>query len=114
MFKAIGKYFRALGYLLTGRINKMSETLRQDPNVMAASYDKIIDDKKASINQYKDAIGKMLESEKDQQITALGLACTCPWPGSNPLFPRSRFLRLTFRKRHPAVLASPRAPSQNR
>ena len=60
MFKAIGRYFRALGYLLTGRVNKMSETLRQEPEVISATYDKIISEKKERINEYKDAIGKMV------------------------------------------------------
>jgi phage shock protein A len=67
MFKAIGRYFRALGYLLTGRVNKMSETLREEPAVISATYDKIISDKKSRINEYKDAIGKMVSQQESKK-----------------------------------------------
>ncbi|MCM8531723.1 MAG: hypothetical protein NE330_11220 [Lentisphaeraceae bacterium] len=68
MFKAIGRYFRALGYLLTGRVNKMSETLREEPEVIAATYDNIIADKKSRINEYKDAIGKMVAQQESKKL----------------------------------------------
>ena len=42
MFKAMGKYVRAVFYLVTFRIDKASETLRMNPGVMSATYDRII------------------------------------------------------------------------
>ena len=45
MFRAIGRYFRALGYLVTGRIDKARQTLMANPNVMRATYDQVIHDK---------------------------------------------------------------------
>ena len=67
MFKAIGKYFRALGYLLTFRIDKASETLRMNPGVMSANYDRIIQEKRGRINQYKDAIAAMIAQEETKK-----------------------------------------------
>ena len=69
MIKAIGKYFRALGYLLTFRINKAREELDLNPGVMMAGYDNVIEEKRKRLNQYMDAIGAMIaqeESKKDK------------------------------------------------
>jgi len=69
VIKAIGKYFRALGYLLTFRINKAREELDLNPGVMMAGYDNVIEEKRKRLNQYMDAIGAMIaqeESKKDK------------------------------------------------
>lgn len=73
MFGAIGKYARAFLYLITFRINKASETLRMNPGVMSANYDRIIQEKRGRINQYKDAIASMIaqEESKKQKLTEL-------------------------------------------
>lgn len=73
MFKAIGKYGRAIWYLMTFRINKASETLRMNPGVVSANYDRIIDEKRSRINQYKDAIAAMIaqEESKKQKLETL-------------------------------------------
>lgn len=60
MFKAIGRYFRALGYLVTGRIDAARTALSTSPHVVNATYDQIIEDKKNSIRQYKDAIARLI------------------------------------------------------
>lgn len=67
MFKAIGKYFQAFFYLITFRINKASETLRTNPGVMSATYDRIIDEKRGRINHYKDAIAAMIAQEESKK-----------------------------------------------
>ena len=67
MFRAIGRYFRAVFYLLTFRIDKASETLRLNPGVMSANYDRIIQEKRARINQYKDAISAMIAQEETKK-----------------------------------------------
>lgn len=73
MFRAMSKYVRALWYLLTFRINKASETLRMNPGVVSANYDRIIEEKRSRINQYKDAISAMIaqEESKKQKVSAL-------------------------------------------
>jgi flagellar biosynthesis chaperone FliJ len=73
MFKAIGKYFRALGYLVTFRINKARETLDLNPGVMMASYENIIEEKRQRLSQYKDAISALIaqEESKKEKLRAL-------------------------------------------
>lgn len=67
MFKAMGKYVRAVFYLVTFRIDKASETLRMNPGVMSATYDRIIVEKRGRINQYKDAIAAMIAQEESKK-----------------------------------------------
>ena len=67
MFRAIGRYFRALGYLVTGRIDKARQTLSTNPAVVQATFDKIIQEKKARISQYKDAVGAMIAQEEKKK-----------------------------------------------
>lgn len=73
MFRAIGKYGRAIWYLITFRIDKASETLRMNPGVVSANYDRIIQEKRGRINQYKDAISAMIAQEetKKQKLKAI-------------------------------------------
>ena len=73
MFKAIGKYVRAVWYLVTFRIDKASETLRMNPGVVSANYDRIIDEKRGRINQYKDAISAMIAQEESKKQKLKGL-----------------------------------------
>ena len=73
MFKAMGKYFRAVWYLVTFRIDKASETLRMNPGVVSANYDRIIDEKRGRINQYKDAISAMIAQEETKKQKLKGL-----------------------------------------
>ena len=67
MFNSVGKYFRAVWYLLTFRIDKASETLRMNPGVVSANYDRIIEDKRNRLNQYKDAISAMIAQEESKK-----------------------------------------------
>ncbi len=67
MFKAIGRYFRALGYLLTGRVGKATETLNSNPAVISANYDRIIEEKRKRLNQYKDAVSAMIAQEESKK-----------------------------------------------
>ena len=67
MFSAVGKYFRAVWYLMTFRVDKASEALRMNPGVISANYDRIIRDKKERLNQYKDAIAAMVAQEETKK-----------------------------------------------
>lgn len=70
MFKAIGRYVRALGYLLTGRIDESRRALSTNPAVVQATYDKVIEEKTKRIHQYKEAVGAMIAQEEKKK-TAL-------------------------------------------
>ena len=67
MFKAVGKYFRAVWYLMTFRVDKASETLRMNPGVISANYDRIIIEKRERLNQYKDAVSAMIAQEESKK-----------------------------------------------
>ena len=67
MFRAIGRYFRALGYLFTGRIDQARQVVSQDPAVVQATFDNIIQEKKKRIGQYKDAVGAMIAQEEKKK-----------------------------------------------
>ena len=67
MFRAIGRYMRAIGYLITGRIDKARRALMTDPTVVRATYDQIIQEKKSRINQYKDAVAGMIGQEEKKK-----------------------------------------------
>ena len=64
MFRAIGRYFRALGYLITGRFDRARESVSMNPDVVRATYDNVIAEKKKRIHQYKDAVGAMITQEE--------------------------------------------------
>ena len=67
MFKAIGKYFRAIGYLFTGRVDDARRTLSTNPSVVKATYDRVIEEKTKRIHQYKDAVGAMIAQEEKKK-----------------------------------------------
>lgn len=73
MFKAVGKYFRAVWYLMTFRVNKASETLRMNPGVISANYDRVIEEKRSRLNQYKDAVSAMIAQEESKKEKLKGL-----------------------------------------
>ncbi|MEM8874401.1 MAG: hypothetical protein AAGD32_09085 [Planctomycetota bacterium] len=64
MFKAIGKFFRAIGYLFTGKVDAKRKELSKNPAVIQATYDRIVNEKKARIQQYKDAVARMITQEE--------------------------------------------------
>jgi phage shock protein A len=73
MFRSIGRFFRAVGYLLTGRVDRARQALSMNPDVVRATYDRVIDEKKSRIQQYKDAVGGMIvqEEKKKTSLTRL-------------------------------------------
>lgn len=73
MFKAVGKYFRAVWYLMTFRVNKASETLRMNPGVISANYDRVIEEKRSRLTQYKDAVSAMIAQEESKKEKLRGI-----------------------------------------
>lgn len=73
MIKAIGRYFRALGYLVTGRIDAARRAVSTSPHVVNATFDQIIADKRKSVHQYKDAIARLIvqHEQKMSKIKSL-------------------------------------------
>ncbi len=73
MFKAVTKYFRATWYLMTFRVNKASETLRMNPGVISANYDRVIEEKRSRLTQYKDAVAAMIAQEESKKTSLRNL-----------------------------------------
>ncbi|MFK7788633.1 MAG: PspA/IM30 family protein [Phycisphaeraceae bacterium] len=73
MFKAVGRYFRAIGYLFTGRIDAARRAISTNPHVVNATFDQIIESKRKSVQQYKDAIARLIvqHEAKMSKIKAL-------------------------------------------
>jgi phage shock protein A len=64
MFKAIARWFKALGYLLTGQVDSARRTLDSNPHVIRAKFDEIVDEKTKRIHQYKQAVAKLIAQEQ--------------------------------------------------
>ena len=67
MFNAIGRLFRAIEYLFTGKVDAAADALSANPTVISANYDRIIEEKKKRLNQYKDAISAMIAQEESKK-----------------------------------------------
>ncbi len=67
MFKAIWRYFRAFGYLITGKVDSARMALSSNPAVVQATYDRIIDEKRKRIQQYKDAVAGMIAQDEKKR-----------------------------------------------
>jgi chromosome segregation ATPase len=68
MFGAIIRWFKALGYLLTGQIDSARRVIDTNPHVVRAKYDQIIREKVEQIHIYKQAVASLIA----QQETKVG------------------------------------------
>jgi chromosome segregation ATPase len=73
MFSAIGRFIKTIGYLLTGRIDDARRTLDMDPRVVRAKYEKIIAQKKESIQQYMRAVAGLITQQEKKKETVKSL-----------------------------------------
>jgi len=73
MFRAIGRWLKALGYLLTGRIDSARRALDTNPHVVRAKYDEIIRDKISRIQQYKQAVAGLIAQQENKMAKVKGL-----------------------------------------
>lgn len=67
MFRAISRFFRAIGYLFTGKVDNARKDLARNPHVIQATFDRVVEDKKARIHQYKDAVARMIAQEETKK-----------------------------------------------
>lgn len=74
MFRALFRWVKAVGYLLTGQIDSARRVLDTNPHVVRARYDDIIREKTARIHQYKQAVAQLIAQEqgKVQKVRDLG------------------------------------------
>lgn len=67
MFGAISRFFRAVKYLFTGKVDSAADALSANPTVISATFDRVIQDKKRRLNEYKDAISAMIAQEENKK-----------------------------------------------
>jgi len=73
MFGAISRWFRAIGYLLTGRIDSARKVLDQNPHVVRAKYEQIIRDKINQIHIYKQAVAGLIAQQETKMAKVKAL-----------------------------------------
>ena len=66
MFRAIGRWIKALGYLLTGQVDSARRTLDTNPHVMRAKYDEVIREKVSQIHTYKQAVAGLIAQQENK------------------------------------------------
>jgi len=67
MFRAIARCLRAVGYLLIGRIDAAPAATTTSPDPVGAAFDRILEEKKRRIQQYKDAMaGMIVQNERKE------------------------------------------------
>jgi len=66
MFGAIGRWIKAVGYLLTGQIDSARRVLDTNPHVVRAKYDAIIQEKVSRIQTYKQAVAGLIAQQENK------------------------------------------------
>lgn len=74
MFRAIGRWFRSLGYLVSGRVDSSARRLDTDPHAMRAKYDDVIREKTKRIHQYKDAVAGLIAQQEHKMAQVKSLS----------------------------------------
>ncbi len=62
MFKAIGRFFKAIGYMLTGKIDESTKGLNENPHVVRARFDGLLEKKRKSILQVRNAVAGLIRN----------------------------------------------------
>src|SRR5882672_2781942 len=74
MFGAIGRWVRAVGYMLTGQIDSARKVLDQNPHVVRAKYDAIITEKVTRIQTYKQAVAGLIAQQENKMAAVKNLS----------------------------------------
>lgn len=64
MFRALGRWISAIGYLITGNLDAARRALDVNPHVVRAKYDEIIVEKTKRIQQYKQAVAGLIAQQE--------------------------------------------------
>ena len=73
MFGAIGRWIKAVGYLLTGQIDSARKVLDQNPHVVRAKYDAIVREKVSRIQTYKQAVAGLIAQQETKMAAVKSL-----------------------------------------
>ena len=67
MFGAVGRFFKSIWYLMTGKVDSASANIRKNPHVIQATFDNIVREKTQRIGQYKDAVAALIAQEEKKR-----------------------------------------------
>ncbi len=67
MFGAVGRFFKSVWYLMTGKVDSASGNIRKNPHVIRATFDNIVREKTQRISQYKDAVAALIAQEEKKR-----------------------------------------------
>ena len=73
MFGAIGRWFKAVWYKITGQIDQARRGLDTDPHVMRAKFDGIIKGKVNQIHTYKQAVATLIAQQEKKMAKVKSL-----------------------------------------
>jgi phage shock protein A len=73
MFKALGRWVKAVMYLFTGQIDAARRILDTNPHVIRAKYDEIAREKTSRIQQYKQAVAGLIAQQEKKMATVKSL-----------------------------------------
>jgi len=74
MFGALGRWIKAVGYLLTGQMDSARRVLDANPHVVRAKYDAIIREKVARIQTYKQAVAGLIAQQETKMAAVKNLS----------------------------------------
>jgi len=67
LFRAIGKFFRSIAAVLTGKIDDAANDIGSNHHAIKAEYDQVIHDKKSRLQQSMDAVAEIKALEKKNE-----------------------------------------------
>ncbi len=67
MFRAMGRYLKALGYFVSGNLDKARESLNKNPAVVRATYAEIVRTKSERIREYRNAVAGLVTQEEKKK-----------------------------------------------
>ena len=73
MFGALGRWFKAVWYKMTGQIDQARRGLDSDPHVMRATFDNIIKGKVNQIHTYKQAVATLIAQQEKKMAKVKSL-----------------------------------------
>lgn len=69
MFGAIGRFFRAVGYFFTGKVDATTKDISKNPHAVHATYARILEEKRKRIHQYKEAVAGLIAQEEKKMAS---------------------------------------------
>lgn len=64
LLRSLNTWFKAVGYLLTGKLDDARRALDTNPQVVKAKYDEVIHEKTGRIQQYKQAVAQLIAQQE--------------------------------------------------